>query len=176
MVAACPAVRLCAVGPTLKVPRMGHVHPIKPRERLVVFPLRRKRTEGWSAALPAITVPAATPRRAGQPGPVRSAGQRRGPAPPHPSDKSQVFTLAPGVSAEEHPDALATRATRVPGRSGRLSDADSRAPGDTSAASASGHKKTGQAPPSRNGKLARSAPRADPAREQSPGRRTTAVR
>jgi hypothetical protein len=49
MVAACPAVRLCAVGPTLKVPRMGHVHPIKPRQRLVVFPLRRKRTADWTA-------------------------------------------------------------------------------------------------------------------------------
>ena len=49
MVAACPAVRLCAVGPTLKVPRMGHVHPIKPRERLVVFPLRRKRTADRTA-------------------------------------------------------------------------------------------------------------------------------
>jgi hypothetical protein len=61
MVAACPAVRLCAVGPTLKVPRMGHVHPIKPRQRHVVFPLRRKRTadrtadaasDNYAAALP----------------------------------------------------------------------------------------------------------------------------
>src|ERR1700760_65558 len=57
MVAACPAVRLYAVGPTLKVPRMGRVHPIKPREHLVVFPLRRKRTAAGLRTLPAITAP-----------------------------------------------------------------------------------------------------------------------
>ena len=55
MVAACPAVRLYAVGPTLKVPRMGRVHPIKPRQHPVVFPLRRKRTAAGQPALPAIT-------------------------------------------------------------------------------------------------------------------------
>ena len=49
--------RLYAVGPTLKVPRMGRVHPIKPRERLVVFPLRRKRTAAGLWTLPAITAP-----------------------------------------------------------------------------------------------------------------------
>jgi len=34
---------------------MGRVHPIKPRQRLVVFPLRRKRTAAGPPTLPAIT-------------------------------------------------------------------------------------------------------------------------
>ena len=44
IVAACPGGALRAVGHTVKVPRKGSVHPIKPRRRPVVFPLRRKRT------------------------------------------------------------------------------------------------------------------------------------
>jgi hypothetical protein len=77
MVAACPAVRLCAVGPTLKVPRMGHVHPIKPRQRLVVFPLRRKRTADWTADAASDNYAEALPQfgrgnRAGPGGPGRS--------------------------------------------------------------------------------------------------------
>lgn len=50
---------------------MGHVHPIKPRQRPVVFPLRRKRTVQLRctrlATLPAITALRGYPLRTGKP-------------------------------------------------------------------------------------------------------------
>jgi hypothetical protein len=58
---------------------MGRVHPIKPRQRPVVFPLRRKRTVDLGAGPASNNVPdAATRRPAGKPDWAAPAGQRGG--------------------------------------------------------------------------------------------------
>lgn len=57
IVAACPGGALRAVGHTVEVPRRGSVHPMKPRQWPVVFPLRRKRTGAGAETLPANTYP-----------------------------------------------------------------------------------------------------------------------
>ena len=110
---------------------MGSVHPIKPRQRPVVFPLRRKRTVHWSADAASDNCPPALP--GGWPGnpvrPVRAPGGR--PSPPHRPKRSRFVTpasaawptLAPGAggngpkqaSSPRHSGKLARRARDGPG-------------------------------------------------------------
>ena len=84
---------------------MGSVHPIKPRQRPVVFPLRRKRTVHWSADAASDNCPSALP--GGGPGnpvrPVRAPGGR--PSPPHRPKRSRFVTPASAARRTPAPGA-----------------------------------------------------------------------
>ena len=98
---------------------MGSVHPIKPRQRPVVFPLRRKRTVHWSADAASDNCPPRLPGCGpGNPvGPVRAP--RGKPSPPHRPKRSRFVTPAsaarrtpaPGAGGNGPKNGQARRAT-----------------------------------------------------------------